>query len=193
MDSNLSAISVYWIDSNNMNKHNPLYLSPVALSDNNTRYTCFIRIHQNPNSCITQNKSITITIKSNEYCICFHRIGIVQFAFPSDTFVDTITIFPTIFIIGTPGTIACEIHLNTEIGPGISSLLVEWYHNNNSISNNTLSYTISSLTSNFTKQLSRILEISQVEARHSGKYACVASIGEENQKMSSEDICVNCM
>ena len=118
---------------------------------------------------------------------------IVQFAFPSDTFVDTITIFPTKFVIGTPGMIACEIHLNAEIGPGISSLLVEWYHNNNSISNNTLSYTISSLTSNFTKQFSRILEISQVEARHSGKYTCVARIGEENQKMSSEDICVNCM
>ena len=121
---------------------------------------------------------------------------IVQFAFPSDTFVDTIRIFPTIFIIGTPGMIACEINLNAEIGPGISSLLVEWYHNNNSISNNTLSYTISSLTSNFTKQFSKILEISQVEARHSGKYTCVASIGEENEeneKMSSEDICVNCM
>ena len=118
---------------------------------------------------------------------------IVQFAFPSDTFVDMITIFPTIFIIGTPGMIACEINLNTEIGPGISSLLVEWYHNNNSISNNTLSYIMSSSTRNFTKQFRRILEISQVEARHSGKYTCVASIGEENQKMSSEDICVNCM
>ena len=67
MDSNLSDISVYWIDSNNMNEHNPLYFSPVALSDNNTRYTCFIHIHQNPDSCIQQNKSITITIKSNEY------------------------------------------------------------------------------------------------------------------------------
>ena len=118
---------------------------------------------------------------------------IVQFAFLSDTFIDTITIFPTIFIIGTPGMIACEINLTTEIGPDISSLLVEWYHNNNSISNNTFSYTISSLATNFTKQFSRILEISQVEARHSGKYTCVASIGEENQKMSSEDICVNCM
>ena len=117
---------------------------------------------------------------------------IVQFAFPSDTFVDTITIFPTMLIIGTPEMIACEINLNTEIGPAISSLLVEWYHNNNSISNNTFSYTISSLTSNFTKQFSRILEISQVEARHSGIYTCIASIGEENQMMSSEDICVNC-
>ena len=114
---------------------------------------------------------------------------ILKFGFPSDTFVDTITIFPTIFIIGTPGMIACEINLNTEIGPGISSLLLEWHHNNNSISN---SYTVSSLTSNFAKQFSRILEISQVEARHSGKYTCVASIGEENQKMTSEDICVNC-
>ena len=71
MDSNLSDISVYWIDSNNMNEDNPLYLSPVALSDNNTRYTCFIRIHQNPDSCIQQNKSITITIKGNEYMYMF--------------------------------------------------------------------------------------------------------------------------
>ena len=126
-------------------------------------------------------------------CIWFHWIGIVQFAFLSDTFVDTITIFPTIFIIGTPGIIACEINLNTEIGPSISSLLLEWYHNNNSISNNTLSYTMSSLTRNFTKRFSRILEISRVEARDSGIYTCIASIGEKNQKMSSEDICVNCM
>ena len=67
MDSNLSDISVYWIDPNNMKEHNPLYLSPVALSHNNTRYTCFIRNHQNPDSCIQQNKSITIAVKSNEY------------------------------------------------------------------------------------------------------------------------------
>ena len=66
MDSILSDISVYWIDSNNIEKQNPLYLSPVALSDNNTIYTCFISIHQNPNSCIPQNHTIEITIKGNE-------------------------------------------------------------------------------------------------------------------------------
>ena len=66
MDSNISDISVYWIDSNNIEKQNPLYLSPVVLSDNNTTYTCFISIHQNSNSCIPQNHTIEITIKGNE-------------------------------------------------------------------------------------------------------------------------------
>ena len=110
----------------------------------------------------------------------------------SDTFVEEIIICPTNFIIGTPGILMCGIVLNTEIGPDVSSLLVEWYHNNNSIINNTLGYTVSSLTNDFAKEFNSILKISHVETSHSGKYICVASIEEENQ-MSSRDICVNCM
>ena len=87
----------------------------------------------------------------------------------------------------------CGIVLNIEIGPDVSSLLVEWYHNNNSISNNTLGYTVLSLTNNFAKEFNSTLKISQVESSHSGKYTCVARIGEKNLKKSSEDICVNCM
>ena len=111
----------------------------------------------------------------------------------SDTFVEDITIFPANFIIGRPGILMCGIVLNTEIGPDVSSLLVEWYHNNNSIINNTLGYTVSSLTKRFVKKFNSTLQVSQVEAIHSGIYTCVAMIGEENQKTSSEDICVNCM
>ena len=111
----------------------------------------------------------------------------------SDTFVEDITIFPTNFIIGTPGILMCRIVLNIEIGPNISSLLVEWYHNNNSISNSTLGYTVSSLANDFTEEFNSTLKISQVEASHSGNYTCVTRIGEENQKKSSKDICVNCM
>ena len=87
----------------------------------------------------------------------------------------------------------CGIVLNTEIGPDVSSLLVEWYHNDNSIGNNTLGYTFSSLTTAFTKDFNSTLKISQVKSSHSGKYTCVARIGEENERKSSEDICVNCM
>ena len=111
----------------------------------------------------------------------------------SDTFVKEITIFPTNFIIGTPGILMCRIVLNTEIGPNTSSLLVEWYHNNNSIINNTLGYTLSSLAKGFAKEFNSTLKISQVEASQSGNYTCVARIGEENQKKASEDICINCM
>ena len=110
----------------------------------------------------------------------------------SDTFVEEITIFPTNFIIGTPGILMCGIVLNAEIGPDVSSLLVEWYHNNNSISNTKLGYTVSSLTKMLAKEFSSTLNISQVESSHSGNYTCVTRIGEENQKKSSEDICVNC-
>ena len=73
MNSILSDISVYWIDSNNIEKQNPLNVSPVALSDNNIIYTCFISIHQNPNSCIPPNNTIEITIKCS--------LMIVQFGF----------------------------------------------------------------------------------------------------------------
>ena len=111
----------------------------------------------------------------------------------SDTFVEDITIFPTNFIIGTPGILMCGIVLNTEIGPDVSSLLVEWYNNNNSIINNTLGYTVSSFAKRFAKEFNSTLKISQVEASHSGKYTCIARIGEENKKKSLKDICVNCM
>ena len=70
---------------------------------------------------------------------------------------------------------------------------MEWYHNNNSIVNNTLGYIVLSLANISAKEFSNTLKISQVEASHSGNYTCVARIGEGNQKKSSEDICVNCM
>ena len=100
----------------------------------------------------------------------------------SDTFVEEITICPTNFIIGIPGIVMCGIVLNTEIGPDVSSLLVEWYHNNNNIVNNTLGYNVSLLAEGFAKEFDSTLKISQVESSHSGNYTCVASIGEENQK-----------
>ena len=91
------------------------------------------------------------------------------------------------------GNISCFITLNTDIGPDTSVLTVEWYHNNNSIINNTLKYIVSSLAKGFAKEFNSTLQISQVESSHSGNYMCVARIGEENQKKSSEDVCVNCM
>ena len=107
----------------------------------------------------------------------------------SDTFVKEITIFPTNFIIGTPGILMCGIVLNTEICPDVSSLLVEWYHNN-SISSSTLGYTVSSLAKGFAKEFNSTLKISQVES--SQLYMCCKD-WRKNQKKSSEDICVNCM
>ena len=92
----------------------------------------------------------------------------------SDTFVKEITIFT----IGTPGILMCGIVLNTEICPDVSSLLVEWYHNN-SISSSTLGYTVSSLAKGFAKEFNSTLKISQVESSQSGSYTCVARIGEK--------------
>ena len=115
------------------------------------------------------------------------------FLFHLDTFVENVTITTTTIIAGNNDTIICEVYLSAEIGPDVSSLLVEWYHNNNSISNNTLNYTVLSLANISAKEFNSTLEISQVEASHSGKYTCVARIGEENQKKSSKVICINCM
>ena len=58
-----SSATVTWIDSNNITLQNPLMLSPVSVSHNNTRYTCNVRIHDNPSSCENNQQDINITIK----------------------------------------------------------------------------------------------------------------------------------
>ena len=56
-----SEVTVTWIDPNNHTLHNPLMLSSISVSHNNTRYTC--RIHDNPSSCKNNQQDIIITIK----------------------------------------------------------------------------------------------------------------------------------
>ena len=58
-----SEATVTWIDPNNHTLHNPLMSSPVSVSLNNTRYTCNVRIHDNPSSCENNTQDIIITIK----------------------------------------------------------------------------------------------------------------------------------
>ena len=58
-----SSATVTWIDPNNHTLQNPLMLSPVSVSHNNTRYTCNVRIHENPSSCENNTQDINITIK----------------------------------------------------------------------------------------------------------------------------------
>ena len=58
-----SEATVTWIDPNNHTLQNPLMLSPVSVSHNNTRYTCNVRIHDNPSSCENNTQDINITIK----------------------------------------------------------------------------------------------------------------------------------
>ena len=58
-----SEVTVTWIDPNNCTLQNPLMLSSVSVSHNNTRYTCNVRIHDNPSSCENNTQDINITIK----------------------------------------------------------------------------------------------------------------------------------
>ena len=58
-----SEATVTWIDPNNHTLQNPLMLSPVSVSHNNTRYTCNVRIHDNPSSCENNTQDIIVTIK----------------------------------------------------------------------------------------------------------------------------------
>ena len=58
-----SSATVTWIDPNNHTLHNPLMLSSVSVSHNNTNYTCNVRIHKNPSSCENNTQDINITIK----------------------------------------------------------------------------------------------------------------------------------
>ena len=58
-----SEATITWIDRNNHTLQNPLMLSPVSGSHNNTRYTCNVIIHDNPSSCENNTQDIITTIK----------------------------------------------------------------------------------------------------------------------------------
>ena len=92
------------------------------------------------------------------------------------------------YIIGDMMTIKCNITLNTVIGPNISSLQINWLHNNNSITDEHISI---SSTSTVSSLFITTLNISQVQTRDAGIYTCSANIVGRNTITATTDLCLN--
>ena len=89
--------------------------------------------------------------------------------------------------IGDIVIIQCNIILNNEIGPNISSLQIEWFHNNNSITNDIISI---SSTSTVSSLFNTTLIILQVQKSDAGIYACSANIVGHNPTTNTTDLCL---
>ena len=91
------------------------------------------------------------------------------------------------YIIGDMMTIKCNITLNSVIGPNISSLQINWLHNNISITDEHISI---SPTSTVSSLFITTLTISQVQTRDAGIYTCSANIVGHNATTNTTDLCL---
>ena len=89
--------------------------------------------------------------------------------------------------IGDIMTIQCNITLNNEIGPDISSLQIEWLHNNISITDERIS---TSSTSTVSSLFITTLTISHVQTKDAGIYTCSANIIEHSATIRATDLCL---
>ena len=89
--------------------------------------------------------------------------------------------------IGDMVIIQCNITLYNEIGPNISSLQINWFHNNNSITDEHISI---SPTSTVSSLFITRLTISQVQTRDAGIYTCSANIVGHNATTNITGLCL---
>ena len=90
--------------------------------------------------------------------------------------------------IGDVVIIQCNITLNNEIGPNISSLQIKWFHNNISITDKHISI---SPTSTVSSLFITKLTISRVQTRDAGIYTCSANIVGHSATTNTTDLCLN--
>ena len=90
-------------------------------------------------------------------------------------------------IIGDIVIIQCNITLNNEIGPNISSLQIKWFHNNISITNHHISI---SPTSTVSSLFITTLTISHVQTSDAGIHTCSANIVGHNTIIATTDLCL---
>ena len=89
--------------------------------------------------------------------------------------------------IGDMVIIQCNITLNNEIGPNISSLQINWFHNNITITNHNISISpISTVSSLFITTLT----ISQVQTSDGGIYTCSVNIVGHSATTNITDLCL---
>ena len=90
---------------------------------------------------------------------------------------------PNNLLVGHLAVVNCNIDLNTDIGPDMSSLHKEWYHNDEII------------TTNLAQRGDRIqLQLEKVKTSHAGYYECLAFIDDNTLRNKSDNILlyVNC-
>ena len=88
--------------------------------------------------------------------------------------------------IGDIVTIQCNITLNNEIGPTISSLQIKWFPNI-SVTDEQISI---SPTSTVSSLFITTLTISQVQTRDAGIYTCSANIIGHSATTNTTDLCL---
>ena len=105
------------------------------------------------------------------------------FLFIADTSVSSVTVqLLSSYIIGDDVSVVCTISLTNPIGPDISSLVVDWFKNNDMITDN---ITINGSLSTFDS----ILTLTQVSSTDAGVYNCSASItGSDEVKTDSKNL-----
>ena len=103
--------------------------------------------------------------------------------FITDTSVSSVTVqLLSSYIIGDDVSVVCTISLTNPIGPNISSLVVNWFKNNEIITDN---ITINGSLSTFDS----ILSVTQVSSTDAGIYTCNASsTGSDEMKTDSKDL-----
>ena len=102
--------------------------------------------------------------------------------FITDTSVSSVTVqLLSSYIIGDDVSVVCTISLTNPIGPNISSLVVNWFKNNEMITDY---ITIIGSLSLFDS----ILTLTQVSPTDAGVYTCNASITESNKLISDSNV-----
>ena len=90
---------------------------------------------------------------------------------------------PNNLLVGQLAVVNCNIDLNTDIGPDMSSLHKEWYHNDEII------------TTNIAQRGNKLqLQLKKVQTSHAGYYECLAFIDDNTMRNKSDNILlyVNC-
>ena len=103
--------------------------------------------------------------------------------FITDTSVSSVTVqLLSSYIIGDDVSVVCTISLTNPIGSNISSLVVNWFKNNEMISDNIIVHgSLSTFDS--------ILTLVQVSSTDAGVYTCNASItGSDEVNTDSKDL-----
>ena len=103
----------------------------------------------------------------------------------TDTSVSSVTVqLLSSYIIGDDVSVVCTISLTNPIGPDISSLVVNWFQNDELITNHII---INGSLSTFDS----ILTLTQISSTDAGVYTCSASItGSDEVIMNPKDLCL---
>uniref|UniRef100_A0A1X7THZ3 Ig-like domain-containing protein n=1 Tax=Amphimedon queenslandica TaxID=400682 RepID=A0A1X7THZ3_AMPQE len=153
---------IKWHSSLLNSNSNELIINPVMLSHTNQIFTC---VMSSDLLAMSLTESITISVL--------------------DTSVSSVTVQSlSSYVIGDDVSIVCTISLTNAIGPDVSSLVMNWFKDNEMITDNII---INGSSSTFNSTLT----LTQVSPTDAGVYTCNASINGSNNVLSdSKDLCL---